>query len=245
MQILEDSAFGLRTARISLVSPLSDTAITLFPMVHVGEPDFYRQVYEDARSHDVVLIEGVNSPITTRVTRSYRWMLGSKRLNLSLQPKFPQTHSEGLRVVHADLSPDEFRVVWEEVPLWVRWLVYVAAPVLGLRRKMSASRRTLAKGLAMDDQPSQKELVDWSPEAAALTGAILDARDARLIQRLKDELDRPIGRPRRIAIVYGAMHMRAVLRSVTTGGGRYYATSSEWLTIWAADGPGSNLRPRS
>ena len=97
----------------------------------------------------------------------------------------------------------------------------------------------------MDDQPSQKELVDWSPEAAALTGAILDARDARLIQRLKDELDRPIGRPRRIAIVYGAMHMRAVLRSVTTGGGRYYATSYEWLTIWAADGPGSNLRPRS
>jgi hypothetical protein len=235
MQILEDTVFGLRSARISLVSPLSDTSITLFPMVHVGEPDFYRKVYEDARDHDVVLIEGVDSPITTRVTRSYRWMLGSKRLNLRLQPKFPQPSSEGLRVVHADLSADEFRVVWEEVPLWIRWLVYVAAPVIGLHRKMSASRRTLAKGLAMDDQPSQKELVDWSPEATALTGAILDARDARLIERLEGELDHPNGQARRIAIVYGAMHMRAVLRAVTTGRRRYHAKSAEWLTIWSGD----------
>jgi hypothetical protein len=235
MQILEDTAFGLRSARISLVSPVFDTTITLFPMVHVGEPDFYSRVYEDACDHDVVLIEGINSPITTRITRSYRWMLQSKRLNLSLQPRFPQSSARGLRVVHADLSADEFRVAWEEVSVWVRWLVYVAAPVIGLRRKMSASRRTLAKGLAMDDQPSQKELIDWSSEAAALTRAILDARDARLIQRLEDELDNTNGQARRIAIVYGAMHMRAVLRAATTGRGRYYAVSAEWLTIWAAD----------
>ena len=200
-------------------------------MVHVGEPDFYRRVYEEACAHDVVLIEGVRSPITTRVTRSYRWMLGSKRLNLSLQPPFPLAPSTGVRVVHADLTADEFGVAWAKVPLWIRWLVYVAAPIIGLRRRETATRQMLAKQIAMDDQPSQKELVDWSPEAAALTAAILDARDERLIQRLEEELDVPNGQPRRIAIVYGAMHIRAVLRAVTTHR-RYYARGSEWLTVW-------------
>ena len=204
-------------------------------MVHVGEPDFYRRVYEDACGHDVVLIEGINSPITTRVTRSYRWMLASKRLNLSLQPRFPQASATGLQVVHADLTAGEFHAAWAKVPLWIRWLIYVAAPVVGLRRKMSATRRMLAKNLAMDDQPSQKESVNWSPEAAALTGAILDARDVRLIQRLEEELDHPSGGARRIAIVYGAMHMRAVLRAVTTRQRQYYANSADWLTVWAGD----------
>src|SRR5579871_1057484 len=102
MQILENSLVGLRSARISLVSPESDTVITLFPMVHVGELDFYRSVYEDACDHDIVLIEGINSPITARVTRSYRWMLGSKRLKLSLPPRFPSAPTAGVQVVHAD-----------------------------------------------------------------------------------------------------------------------------------------------
>jgi len=235
MQILEHSIFGLRSARINLVSPQSDTVITLFPMVHVGEPDFYRRVYEDACGHDVVLIEGVKSPITTRVTSSYRWMLGSKRLNLSLQPRFPRTPAAGLRIVHADLTASEFRAAWVRGPLWMRWLVYVAAPVVGLRRKLSATRRMLSERIAMDDQPSQKDLVNWSPEAAALSGAILDARDVRLIQRLEEELDHPGGATRRIAIVYGAMHMRAVLRSLTARERRYYAIASEWMTVWAAD----------
>ena len=70
MQILDDSLFGLRSVRINLVSPESDTVITLFPMVHVGEPDFYRNVYKDACDHDIVLIEGINSPIIPSAERS-------------------------------------------------------------------------------------------------------------------------------------------------------------------------------
>jgi len=54
-------------------------------MIHVGEPSFFKAVYEDACDHDVILIEGVHSPIVRRITRTYRWIGEEKRLNLVVQ----------------------------------------------------------------------------------------------------------------------------------------------------------------
>src|SRR5665213_2679733 len=124
MQILEYSPFGLRSVRINLTSPQSGVVVTLFPMVHTGEADFYRKVYEDAFAHDVVLVEGVRSPIVRHITRSYRWFIGSKRLGLSLQPPNPKPDTVHAKIIHADLSAREFDLAWAKVPLWIRWLIY-------------------------------------------------------------------------------------------------------------------------
>lgn len=48
MQIVESSFEALRSARIALVSDTCAARITLFPMVHVGEPAFFDQVETDA-----------------------------------------------------------------------------------------------------------------------------------------------------------------------------------------------------
>jgi hypothetical protein len=72
MQFVESSIWGVRSARLSFQSRSSAVTVTLFPMVHIGEAGFYEAVYADALGHDIVLLEGVRSPITTRVTRSYR-----------------------------------------------------------------------------------------------------------------------------------------------------------------------------
>ena len=56
------------SSRTSLVS------VTLYPMVHVGEEQFYRETYDEAFSHDVVLVEGFRSPVGRNLTRSYRWI---------------------------------------------------------------------------------------------------------------------------------------------------------------------------
>ena len=93
MQILESSVLGLRAARLTFASKVSGKTVTLFPMVHIGVPEFYRQVYEDALTHDAVLVEGLRSPITTRITRSYRWIVGAKRLGLIVQPKLADRKS--------------------------------------------------------------------------------------------------------------------------------------------------------
>jgi hypothetical protein len=142
MQIVENSDLGLRVARLSMASVQSSIEFTLFPMIHVGERQFFQAVYKDAFSHDVVLVEGVRSPIVRRLTRSYRWIEGSKRLNLCIQPPYPRPPLASVTVIHADLSEREFVAIWRSVPLWLRAACYVVPPLIGLRyRWLSLARR--------------------------------------------------------------------------------------------------------
>lgn len=231
MQILEYSPLGLRAVRIYLASQESEISVTLFPMVHVADVAFYTAVYGDAFDHDVVLVEGVRSPITKRVTRVYRWAAGSKRLGLTLQPPYPLQEKVRAKIIHADLTGEEFAAAWDRLPIWMRLILYIAAPGMGLWLRVTGTREMIAKNLAMDDAPSQAELVNWSPETGILDGALLDARDARLVERLEAVLDSSDISVRRVAIVYGAAHVRAVLRALT-GHRHYIAKSSEWLTAF-------------
>lgn len=231
MQILESSDWGLRTARLSLTSPHSDIRVTLFPMVHVGEPAFFQVVFADAFSHDLVLVEGVRSPIARRVTRVYRWIEGSTGMNLVVQPLYPSQAACHARIVHADLLGEEFAEVWRKVPRQVRALVYVVAAALGAWLRWFGSRQMLAKRLSLDDLPRREEILRLNPETVAIDRAILHARDARLVERLGAELDDSGPAVRRIAIVYGATHMRAVLRKLTGRRG-YHVDRGDWLTVF-------------
>jgi len=201
-------------------------------MVHIGEAEFYREVYGDAFAHDVALVEGVRSPIAQRVTRSYRWIIGSRRLpGLILQPRSPQAGDVPATIIHADLSGEAFALVWARVPLWLRGLIYVGAPLMGLWMRAFATPESLGKRLTMDDQPSQAEVLSWNPEVAGLEAAILDARDGFLIERLEEVLDTPNQPAKRVAVVYGAHHVRAVLRALTGRRG-YIAHHAQWLTVF-------------
>ena len=199
-------------------------------MVHVGEAAYFRKVYGDAFSHDVVLMEGVNSPITRRLTRSYRWIGASKSLGLVLQPRAPERGTVHAKIVHSDLSPEEFREAWTKVPRRIRWFIALLSPVIGLRLRFG-SREAIARRLTLDDQPTQEEALSWSPEAAALNGAILDARDIRLLEHLEGILDQPATQVRSVAVVYGAEHVRALLHALTGRRG-YFAEKTEWLTVF-------------
>jgi hypothetical protein len=230
MQFVEESVIGVRSARLSFSSPTSGVRVTLFPMIHVGEPEFYRSTYLDAQLHDVVLLEGVRSPVVTRITRSYRWTERSKSLSgLVVQPRFPDDGSNR-KIVHADLLPEEFEAEWRKVPLWLRLAVSVLSPLIGLKRRWHYSRSALAKEMSCEDQPSLSELLAISPETGALTQSILHARDERLIERLRDELDAFEMPSKSVAIVYGAAHMRAVVRELT-GNRNFAVCGAEWRTI--------------
>jgi hypothetical protein len=221
----------LRTARIGLVSAVSPIQITIFPMVHIGEAAFFDAVYRDAFAHDTVLVEGVNSPIVNRITRSYRWIEGVKRLGLCVQPPYPRSSDVHAVIVHADLLPAEFTKVWRAVPIWSRAVVYVAAPTVGLRHRWFGTRDTLAQGMSLEDLPRREETLSWAPETVALTTAIIEARDQRLVAVLREQLDRLSHQSSRIAILYGAHHIRAVLRELSRRG--YYVTDSKWLTVFS------------
>jgi hypothetical protein len=229
MQILEGSVIGLRAARITFSSPAYPTKITLFPMVHIGEAGFYREVFRDAYNHDAVLVEGVSSPVVRRITRAYRWIASSSRLGLERQPAGPSPGDCRAEIVHADLSGPEFEAEWRKVPLGLRLFIRLLTPIASLHFRGTTTRQELAKRLAMEDYADH--LVDWGPEGAALTRAILGARDERLIERMREQVLSNGVPPQRLAIVYGAGHMRAVVRELTGKLG-FMPTESSWMTIF-------------
>lgn len=210
MQIVERSVLGVRAVRQTMQSPDKEVSVTLFPMIHIGQESFYRQVHADALQHDVVLVEGVRSPITRLITSSYRW-IDKDKLALVVQPKLSEPVDGGARVVHADLSTEEFHREWSKLPLWLKLAVGIFAPLVGIHRRLFASRESLAKKMEREDLLSSDEILDFDPSFAALRRTIIEVRDQRLIDKLGEELDRTDDAPRKIAIIYGAGHMRAVL----------------------------------
>ena len=221
---------GLRAGQLLLSHSASSTTVTLFPMVHVGDPGFYEAVYAEALNYDVVLEEGVRSPVSRRITRSYRW-IDTARLGLVVQPKLRQSATRETRIVLADLSADEFQAEWRKVPLWLRLAVSVGAPAYGLWQRFFATRESLADRMCLEDRKSPEEILSWSSRMTAFWHSIGDARDARLVSCLAAELDRTSGAAQRIAVVYGARHMRAVLAELVRRG--FICTNSNWREVIA------------
>jgi hypothetical protein len=230
MQILEVSMLGLRTARLVFRNPRSPVWVTLYPMVHVGEERFYREIYEDAFSHDVALVEGVRSPVVRHLTRSYRW-LNFQKLGLVLQPRTPPQDAVSARIVRADLLPEEFHREWRKISLPWRAAFYLLASLVGIHRRIRGSRERLAGKMSLEDRLSSEEILSWTPEFDAVSHSILHARDKRLIECMAAELDAPISSEKRIAVVYGASHMRAVLRELAKRG--FHCSDASWRTVFS------------
>ena len=229
MQIIESSALGLRSARLQFINRTSNVTVTLFPMIHIGEPAFYETVYDDAFCHDVVLVEGVNSFVVRRITSSYRWV-AKAGLGLIVQPSYRTAANLPARIVHADLSADEFRSAWRKVPFWLRVLVLICSPIFGLQQRFLSTRQSLARGKSMDDLASRDDILTWDPTIAKLEDCLIEVRDARLIEKLREELALQKNAQKKIAIVYGASHMRAVLAELHKQ--NFVSSDSRWLTIF-------------
>lgn len=219
---------GLRTARMVFRSRHSPVSLTLYPMVHVGDARFYKEAYDDAFSHDVVLVEGIRSPVGRRLTRSYRW-INFEKLDLVRQPKTPPQATVTARIVNADLTPDEFHREWRKVSWVLRAAFAIGAPIYGLYRRLFASRQSLARNMCLEDRKSADEVLSWSPTFEPFHHSILQARDKRLLERLGSELDD--ASEKRVAIVYGARHMRAVLRELTKRG--FQSSEATWRTVFS------------
>lgn len=230
MQIVERSMMGVRAARQTMQSPDKQVSVTLFPMIHIGQESFYRQVHADALQHDVVLVEGVRSPVTRLITSSYRW-IDKAKLQLVVQPRIPTALDGNPRIVHADLSTEEFHLQWSKLPFWLKLLVGIFAPLVGIHRRLFATRESLAKAMEMEDRLSSDEILSLDPRFAALRQTILHVRDQRLIERLGEELDRVADRPNKIAIIYGAAHMRAVLAELSRR--NFRTAGATWQMVMA------------
>lgn len=146
-----------------------------------------------------------------------------------VQPKLSRVEA-GARVIHADLSHEEFVVHWRKVPFWLRLFVQIGAPLYGMRQTWSATRSSLARRTSLDDFQSRDKVLNWREDTAFLTRAILHARDGRLVEKLAEALADPS--LRRVAVVYGAAHIRAVLAQLLRKDG-YRLGDMDWITIFS------------
>jgi len=227
MQFLEWSVIGLRSARHVFKHHEKDVAVTLFPMVHLGEPGFYEDVYDDASGHDIVVREGVNSPISKRLTRVYRWAKPS-RLGLVVQPKFLR---DGVETVLADLPSAQFDALWQQSPRRERMVFEAGATIMGPWLRLTATHESIGKKLTTSDAKERDSILAWTERTAPMFNALETARDQVLCRTVLDLVAKGVP-PRSIAVIYGAGHMGALSRALTGAGFRL--AQSEWMRVFAA-----------
>jgi hypothetical protein len=198
-------------------------------MIHAGAPEYYAEVSRRLATCDVVLFEGVRSTQSWLLTRSYAIATRRKRLGLVLQ-------SDGLdyalvksRGVHADVTAAQFSGTWAKAPLVQRLAILMFAPLYGVWLFLTATRASIGRRMSTEEVESNKD-VDLLESMPEIQEALLTSRDAKLVADLSSAVESN-GADKRIAVIYGAAHMRAVSR-LLTGKYRYRVVESEWITVF-------------
>ena len=137
MQILERSSAGLRSARTELTAPGKPT-FTLFPMIHIADRAFFERVRADAHDHDLVLREGVKHSLGRAAGRMH-WLATAAAHNLSAEGQIVQGHG-ARHWQNSDIDPTKFDAKISKVPWWIRGLIYLLAPVVGLIMRSKRAR---------------------------------------------------------------------------------------------------------
>lgn len=222
---------GLRSARIELASRERNVVVTLFPMIHIGDRAFYEAIRAEIPDFDAVLYEGVKGWRARLLTTSYRVMAGTERLGPVRQSNALPVKSLGPYAVHADLTEEEFATAWGRAPLGLRFLLMSIAPIYGLYLRFLATRTSIASAQSMNDRLSADEILKWSEKWRKFDDALIHDRDARLLNVLDEQIGNSTAGPSsRIAIIFGAAHMRAVLDHLLLQRG-FAVRDSRWMTI--------------
>jgi len=228
MQFIESTAMGVRSAVITLGRRTTPLTFVLFPMVHVGRRSFYDEVASRASACDLIVAEGGPDapPAQARMAR-LRWDDQVDQLNaLDLESLGVPIIWEG-----GDTRPAEERARDREARSTRARILETAvdsAFALGLR--------ALGRYGDPRDRPGvdQVDMHDrWVPEGGIggfLERKILAERDRRLVRTLGTIHRERHHEPVKVAVVWGAAHMTAVVDALRTDF-RYVVRHAEWITV--------------
>lgn len=239
MQLLEKSVVGLRSAVTKLHRDGGGLRVTVVPMVHVADREFYESVAEIVRGADVCVHEGIKGGDGAWHLDGDRDALSFEmpnRLGLVPQPEFTLrgtrhiNFDQGVRSHLAGLAGSK-RLGWV-----VRFAVWLAPAALlwGLGRLLALVRWVLArKTKTRADFVNGLELDTTGRGFQALQGhwllAKLVDRDQKLHEGLAD-LDREYTEAGAdVVVLYGAAHVPGIFRALESLG--YRRLSAEWLTV--------------
>ena len=227
MQFIETSSFGVRSAIYRLGKSGNCVSFVLFPMIHVGSPDYYAAIKEKLSECDCVLTEGVASKHALVLTLSYRLAASVRGRGLVTQ------HSLDLRpfedkIVHSDVEGNEFDHAWTQIPWRDRLRLYAVIPFVALYMLLFGTKRVIARFAEANDLPSREEIFMSDEKWDDL---IVNQRDERLVHRITELEARYRADGKIVGVVFGASHMRAVT-ALLMEKLSYHVTRSEWITVF-------------
>lgn len=237
MQIIEVGALGVRSAVITMGRAETPLRFVLFPMVHIGRPEFYAAVAEEVRGCDLVVAEGDGSTRRRVTLRGliYRGLRSRRRSRLVIQDLREETL--GPPVIRPDLSLAEIRRRLRRLP-WVtyaaaRLTLWVVVPWVVLFVLIFGAERFLTYEFAVEDDAGSNRPPPgerWE----AIEGVIVDERDALLLDALSKIHEERGTEPIDVAVVYGGGHMPAVVHGLMNRHG-YRVRKARWLTVFGLD----------
>lgn len=232
MQIIEHSIIGTRSAVLRLRRPGSALQFVLFPMLHIADPAFYREVTRRLRETDLVIAEGVrgSSALTTGLTLTYRVIPANRRSGLVTDDI--DYRSLGVPVLNHDASSGEVEKSWRALPWRFRLLVWLLMPYLLVFQLVGGRRRLLCPDIEVSDLPTrQDELAGEDLEL--FEEALVDKRDEGLRRALGEIVRTRSDEPIVVAVVYGARHMPGIVEYLMNAHG-YRVREADWITVIAA-----------
>lgn len=229
MQIIEVTGYAVRSAVITMRRTGTPLEFVIFPMLHVASPTFYSQVRIRLRECDLIVIEGIRgkSVGVSALTLAYRFAPRRRRNGLQEQRE-ELLLPEAVQVINPDVTAAEAIADLKTLPRWMYLLLMVAAPVMGLVFALRGPRAFLDEDLVVEDLPStlRAEMMADDPVGHAMTGR----RDQQLLDALGEIHAERGDEPIRVAIVYGAGHVPAIVSGLRNRYG-YRPREAEWLTV--------------
>ena len=232
MQFIESTNVGIKSAYSKWTGRADEPIIHLFPMVHIGDKEFYETVLEKLSHCDIILAEGVDSQNSKQI-KVYTQVARNPKLGLVVQKRLTQDDLPG-DVIQADVSGSDFDKKMAQLPFLVKLKLRLILPFAGILLRYFSTRQSIceeigsvvATEIAIPHDELQKKETAWGKAKDVM----LDWRDAQLINKLNEEIEKAASHKTNIAIVYGAAHMKAVEKHLIEVK-RYSLKSSEWLSV--------------
>ncbi|HKG58901.1 MAG TPA: hypothetical protein VKB05_03905 [Pyrinomonadaceae bacterium] len=230
MQFIEKNSFNVRSVVYSLKKDGSRLEFLIFPMIHVGSTEFYDEISRRLASCDLILAEGVKSRRVKLITLSYRAVKYIRRMELVTQQDGMRLDDFRSKILNTDIDSAAFDERWSSLPISLRVQFVVLVPIFVVYLFLCGTRETLAEHIALDDLPSNEEILSDNEDLEAFDSLIVDERDRILIEHITD-LENQQNEARRIGIVYGARHMRNTMRFLMEKL-NYRVAKAEWVKIF-------------
>ncbi|WP_433606625.1 hypothetical protein ACQP2P_30570 [Dactylosporangium sp. CA-139114] len=219
MQITEVSVLGVRSAVVVLRHRHTPLRFVLVPTIHMGRPEYYRRIAERIARSQLIVAETYDGPSSTGLAYVTAMRLTRQR------------QARGLVHQNIDYAALGVPTVWpdgvllrgrrDRLPL-LGWLdLALLVPALTVSMAVGGRAWLLARNLEVSD--------DSEVRAALFNRTMLVERDRLLTADLTRVHERRAAEDIEVAVVYGAAHMPAVVRTLAPLGYRPLR-GGDWLT---------------